>query len=34
MKPIDFAVFKWIGLATNLNWPAAVFSVSIPIIDS
>jgi hypothetical protein len=34
MKPIDFAVFKWTALATNLNWPAAVFSGSIPIIDS
>jgi hypothetical protein len=34
MKPIDFADFRWIALATNLNWLAAVFSVSIPIIDS
>jgi hypothetical protein len=30
MKPTDFAGFRWIGLATNLNWRAAVFSVSIP----
>jgi hypothetical protein len=34
MKPIDFVGFKWIGRATNLNWRAAVFFVSIPIIDS
>jgi hypothetical protein len=34
MKPTDFAGFRWIGLATNPNLPAAVFSVSIPIIDS
>ena len=34
MKPIDYVGFKWIGLATNLNWPGAVFFASIRIIDS
>src|ERR1700739_2234964 len=29
MKPTDFAGFRWIELTTNLNWRAAVFSVSI-----
>jgi hypothetical protein len=30
MKQIDCADFKWIAPATSLNWPAAVFCVSIP----